>query len=179
MASSTRSIPLWSKTKINLRFDLKKKPKNKPFRCKAKWLFRLSWQRGRSADCQRRHCIEQRRRFAAEKWAIRNDGPIKRRAFRKSGRVSVLACPIFQPRAARNRFQTPLPPKSLDPLAAHTPKKMILLSMILPKPSDATLRLKIGPCGDIGPHSINMAAGSVEGRGFRARRWLGGGRRGI
>lgn len=44
-----------------------------------------------AADCQRRHCIEQRRRFAAEKWAMRDDGPIKRRAFRKSGRVSVLA----------------------------------------------------------------------------------------
>ena len=52
------------------------------------FLFVLAMEKARPAQ---RYCIKQRRRFAAEKWAMRDDGPIKRRAFRKSGRVSVLA----------------------------------------------------------------------------------------
>ena len=38
----------------------------------------------------------------------------------------------FSTMAARNRFQTALPPNPLDPPTAHIPKQMILLSMILP-----------------------------------------------
>jgi hypothetical protein len=39
--------------------------------------------------------------------------------------------PFFNHGRRGNRFQTALAPKPFDPLAAHAPDKMILLSMIL------------------------------------------------